>query len=615
MSSQTLSSYFSGVDALARTLERNPGATRALLHLIEQYKDEAAGDRAKDEFFKGEYAFYSGQYERALKHYLEAKSVEDFEFFCYRASAYVSQAQGNLEKAIKFAEKARAVFQDDYATLSLLRKLFEQAGRQEEAALIAQHLHALQPIEEDSAADAPPMTIGANEIKELAGIFEPHAVDQLFVEEILAAPSSHGAVEAPFFAPVASFDARIAASCGRGVTDRTTVVAEGLEGSIRAFQTYQSELLEDYIQTWKARPPLADHCLYVFQGWHQQPASMHDLSKVSPDSMPFWLTETLRKSSGGFYLRWNGKGIAINPGRYFIRELHRQGLHVKDIDYVIATHDHPDSYADVKEIWELNSRLNSATGGMQVVHYYLNQNAYQALSATLKPHFKQERDAIHCLELFIDSPEVEHIELEPGIKLHYFSASNYGGMAAAARARDKFNLLPLTLGIRLELVQPSESCDEGRPVNVGYISEMAWSPLLGHHLGPCDVLVAGFGNTSVADYTKSAHEEDALGYFGTYALLEEVDPRLFLCSEFGGREGDIRLDIVRRLRSQLAQAHPSKARQPVILPADTGLFIDLESLRVKCSTSSAMIDPAEVRVTNPTGAFGRLCYLAPDCCL
>ena len=128
-------------------------------------------------------------------------------------------------------------------------------------------------------------------------------------------------------------------------------------------------------------------------------------------------------------MRWKGMGVAINPGRDFLSQFHAQGLHIRDIDAVIVTSDRPDSYEDVPEIYALNYQTNKLSQELKIIHYYLHQHAFQALSGVLKPHFKQERHNLHSLELFLDSPELEKIELSREIQLHYFRLRSSGERA------------------------------------------------------------------------------------------------------------------------------------------------------------------------------------------
>lgn len=400
--------------------------------------------------------------------------------------------------------------------------------------------------------------------------------------------------------------------------DSTT--SHDLEQRIQAFQSSQTELIQEYHNLSQQRSTLLDHCLYILQGWHfPQGTASASKSFFETPFTSFLLTEHSRQTSGGFFLRWNGKGIVINPGRHFVDFFHRQGLHIKDIDFVIVTKDDPEAYIDVKEIYELNRQLNKISPELQVIHYYLNSKAHQELSSILKPYFRQARHTIHNLELFLDSPDVEKIELGDGIQLNYFLAESQEIFTKNVHSKQESHQKnSSTLGIRLNLqsYESKGASYRGMPeaeIRIGYVSGVAWSPLLAHHLGSCDLLLTGFGNTHPNDYGKLSYNTDSLGYHGTFSLLEEVSPRLMLCSEFEGREGDIRIEIIKKMRQEYAQTNHSARNTPVVLPADIGLLVDLKTLHIQCSVTQAFIDPTQVHVVKLVDGFGNLRYLAPIC--
>lgn len=363
---------------------------------------------------------------------------------------------------------------------------------------------------------------------------------------------------------------------------------QSLEQRIRSFQKQQGSLIEEYIQTAKRRSQAIDNCFCVLNGWS------------SDKSQPGLEAIQQQQNCGGYFMRWQGKGVAINPGPQFLNNCHQNGLHVTDIDYVIVTRDCPEAYADVEAIYQLNHQVNAKNGtasDLHIIQYYLNQKSHRDIAARLKPHFKQERNTVHCLALYIDSPDIEKVELCPELCLHYFHTcladSNKEGRASS-------------IGIRIECKN-----QEGRLASaIGYVAGVPWSPLLAHNLGRCDLLVTGFDHTCQADYCKTQYNEDCLGYFGTYSLTEEVAPRILLCCEFSGRDGDIRLEAVKKMRQEYAYSQHSGT---AILPGDNGLYVDLKSLQIRCSITSRPIDPSQARVIRTNDSFGKLQYLSPSC--
>lgn len=355
---------------------------------------------------------------------------------------------------------------------------------------------------------------------------------------------------------------------------------------IHHFERSHHQKLLRYFHHQKQRTPIPDNSLHILQGWHD-----------SALDQKWALSINSRETTGGYFLRWQGKGIAINPGVHFLEHFHKQSLTVRDIDFVIVTEDLDKAHCDINEIYTLNAELNRMGNDIHIINYYLKSSVYESLHQTLKPNFKQERNTLHELTFFNDSPEVEKIELAPGICLHYFQPN-------ASQTNH-----PLALLVELKNTRDIESA----PVRVGFVNA-PWNPLLSHHLGPCDILLAGFGNTCKEDYQKKKYNECSLGYFGTLALLEEIHPKLMICTEFGGREGDIRLEVISKLRFDSA-LFPKAQHQPVILPSDLGMLIDLKSLAVQCSMTNEMLPAGKISIMRSNAAFGPLFYLPPERCL
>lgn len=72
---------------------------------------------------------------------------------------------------------------------------------------------------------------------------------------------------------------------------------------------------------------------------------------------------------GGCFLKWQGKGIAIDPGFNYISNLAKVGLSIGNIDAIIITHGHNDHYIDLDPIltllYELNDLYDNIIAGLK----------------------------------------------------------------------------------------------------------------------------------------------------------------------------------------------------------------------------------------------------------
>lgn len=343
------------------------------------------------------------------------------------------------------------------------------------------------------------------------------------------------------------------------------------------FREAQRRFLADYLNRSQRAERNTEELFCVLNGWNKLPESPYLLESTQP-------------AEGGYYLRWRGFGIAINPGKGFLHHFHMQGLHLHDIDCVIVTSHDSQSYVDIRALYTLNGQLNRYREDLHIIHYYLNRHAYQEIARDLKPNFKQEAGSVHSLELYVDSPESESLSLSDAINLYYFLAT--GDQHSSQ------------LGIRLELLSDQE---ETSSINIGYLSKTPWKPTLAPHLMTCHLLILGIENSPPPDYKKIQYNEDSLGYLGALTLTEEIKPHLVLCCEFGGAEGDIRLELVQKMRQDCSNSATT------ILPGDIGLKLDLTHFTVNCGVTGLPVDLTALRVIKSQEAFGKLHYLSPDC--
>jgi tetratricopeptide (TPR) repeat protein len=684
MNKEKFDHYFQQTQRLTLLLPKDQSIKEKLNLLIQSNKNSTEHNLEENEFFKGEFYFFNEKYDYALKHYLNAKTVPNYPFFCFRASAYISFARMDVLKALQFANKALQIYPEDYSTLAILEKIMTHNVKIEEAQKFVEIPKSkeeitISPEKENDKLSS--ISLGEKGIEELNAIFDcSKNHHELFAEEFAGVASlesqnqreesfssvakqptfSHKNVsnregsmnpETDIFSSPKPLENRSSVALTRRlygndssfqsiaspkshcsandleekeafskeclqteyyITNQLQLDLQ-LEDRIKTFQNLQTDFFQEYLENSKKRAKLFECGLYILQGWDESPNVPSSISKK------ILLTEQSQKTSGGFYLRWYGKGIVLNPGRRFLKNFHEQGLNIFDIDYVIVTKDDAASYHDAQEIYELNAKLNRLNPEFHVIHYYLSQKSYQDLARSLKPNFKQERNTVHRLELFLDSPDVEKIELCEGITLHYFGASVHEAYTTSEKNMENGNSRSSCLGIRFEFKTPSvkslsypvEKCVR----KIGYISGSPWSPLLAHHLGSCDVLIAGFGNTSPNDYNKIGYQEDCLGFHGTYSLMDEITPRLLLCCEFNGKEGDIRIEVPKKMRQEFDNSPHSTKEIPVVLPGDQGMFLDLTLLQIECTLSKTLVDPSQIRVVKTADFFGKLQYLAPSCIL
>ncbi len=579
------------------------------LKLIEEFLILQRENPSYENFLKGEKAFYAGQYEQALKYYLKAHELPDFHFFCYRASAYVSHKMGNTPKALFFAKKALRLQPEDNATQQIYKSLLTQNGEKTGSSDI--YMEKTQPSGFDRLTS--PWEPNQDQFDPLANIPQADATaeyeawqdtccnEQKPCQEnsIFETSNSWKKEEHPHSSAAPKYDTPKYDAPNRD---------HSIEDRIQRFQNSQRDWVIEYREKARKNRVLQEDFLVILNGW-DTPSSLSDRYSSYETALPKLLEfQQLKKTTGGFYLRWANKGIAVNPGKGFLEKLHKQSLSLYDIDYVIVTKENPECYTDLQAIYSLNYQLNQGEADLHIINYYLNQKAHQNTARFLKPNFKQERNTIHCLDLFQDSPDVEKTSINEDINLYYFPAWSKG-----LKETGKSDPYSASYGICFELKTQKAGRHNQEAIRIGYVSGAPWSPLLASRLGKCDLLLAGIEQTASQDWSKQQYNADTLGYYGSYTLLEEITPKFLVCMEFNGNEGDNRVEIIRKMRREYAQNSAKQGYNSVILPGDTGLYINLDNFKVRCSFSNTYIEPQNVRIVKMRDAFSCLQYVSPNC--
>ncbi len=628
LESQSVEKYLEKIQKLKVLSTNDPEKLEKLLDFVIEQKLSFGESPEINFLFKGEHAFHNGNYEQALINYMQARAIPSFEFFCYRATAYVSFLRGDNDKAISFILKALGFRPLDYDTLKLYHEILTQKGEREKAIEIKEKIEKIECENIDSELyQRFPKSSTENIRNELTSEQELS-----FSHEDLTTNKEYSKMEEEpklksKYTHTSIYQMEEKSPSSEGFTHETTShfiaaklgvdldAEKALEIRIQEFQREQTNRIQRYLEESKKNRKVRDFSLHILNGWNSLGSNARE-DTTQRSVSEILLAEQSRQTSGGFFIRWNGMGIAINPGSNFLENFHKQGLFIEDINFVIVTQDSPEAHTDIHRIYDLNYQLNKISPELHVINYYLNHKAYQDLSHALKPNFKQERNTVHSLELFLDSPDIEREKLSDGILLSYFSACSRGGYISNSDLQDSARATKANcMGIRLDL-SPANSTDRSSDsVRIGYVSGTSWSPLLAHHLGYCDILITGFGTTNPSDYGKLNYNETSLGYFGTYTLLEEVKPKLLLCAEFDGREGDIRLEIAKKLRTEFEKAAGPSQHGTTILPADKGLFVELNTQKIECSISKTMLEPRNVVVVKSAETYGKLQYLSPNCIL
>lgn len=274
-------------------------------------------------------------------------------------------------------------------------------------------------------------------------------------------------------------------------------------------------------------------------------------------------------NGGGMYIRWKGKGIAIDPGINFIQNMNDKGISVLDIDYVIITHDHIDHNNDLPAIMDIKYQCISAAKimpGLSVaerdwvirdIKYYIDSNT----ELHFQKDIRENKCDVTVLENGLGKGQLKKLKINADLDLRYFSTEHI-------KNQD-------TYGIVLELHDGVES------KQIGYTSDTKYFPELCDYFQNADYIIANLSEITIEDLEKRGYKQNHLGYQGCFDLVtnSKIYCKYFILSEFWGGKGDIRSIIVNYLKNECLK----KKKIMKIIPGDINLSFDLMDDSIECN--------------------------------
>jgi len=292
-------------------------------------------------------------------------------------------------------------------------------------------------------------------------------------------------------------------------------------------------------------------------------------------------------SGGGYFLKWRGKGLVIDPGFDFLDNFHQAGFHVMDIDAIVVSHNHPDHNADLNTLDNLCHEIAKVADPTPKFLFAMDEDTGSRFEDDNQEHrgspYKFTRFDHENLR-WLESPNLPFI-------IEHFPVKHGPGELRAN-------------GLRFRL----KSEDGSHALIVGYTGDGEYTNDLAENLRGVDLLIAHVSQPDTQEFNDPSHlKKIHLGYNGAIRLIKEVKPKLTLIGEFWAGLADLRLDLIAgiRLRSGI----------DAILPACHGLHLSLPRLEIPCSSCHQLIPPGQIRIAPPLKEFGLLGYLCNRCIL
>lgn len=300
-----------------------------------------------------------------------------------------------------------------------------------------------------------------------------------------------------------------------------------------------------------------------------------------------------RWRGGGYFLKWRGYGIVIDPGFDFLRNFHDAGYHGREIGAVVVSHNHPDHNSDLKAIDDLR--------------YELYKRRAAAKATDNRPYvLLWDQDTDRATKFGFEKPQHQH---EPVVMACGFPQPID---LSVHKAKIPVRITPFkvnhgsdvlhAMGMLVELLDKNGKC----AMRIGYTGDTAYFPDLHEHLADCDLLIAHISQPSIEELQDASKlKEVHLGYRGTVRLLKECKPKLTLIAEFWAGFTDLRIPLVKALQQ--------RSGVDAVLPAGLGMHVKLPRLEIECTECAKPTPFSKIKVAPSTGSFGNLAYLCPSC--
>jgi len=301
---------------------------------------------------------------------------------------------------------------------------------------------------------------------------------------------------------------------------------------------------------------------------------------------------------GGYFLKFNGNGLAVDPGHDFLMNFHDQKFHLRELDAVLVSHNHPDHTHDLKSIDDVKYEMwVSSEETSQPYSLVLDID-----TAGSTEEWNKEPKNFRKPPIRVDANRHDKVDLNELAGLP-FNVESF----KAEHTKD----VPNAVGYRVSCMK------EKKPVlTVGFSCDTKYFSELSNddNLGGCDILVAHMSQPEIPELRDPANAEfkkDHLGYRGTIELIKKCKPKLTIISEFWAGLDDARILLLQGLRN--------RCKTNNILPGGVGLLVKVtcepKSFQILCTNCKKWIQHEKIKVGSSSVSFGPLNYLCPDCCL
>ncbi len=354
------------------------------------------------------------------------------------------------------------------------------------------------------------------------------------------------------------------------------------EFNITAYQKYAEEYESRENDTNKQ---IDDDFLIILKGWSSS------IPLVSGRINEYFEGNICK--GGGYFIRWKGAGLVIDPGINFLENFHENKFHIADIDIVLITHNHLDHNYELLQINDAFYQTNKFLKNVKRQRYILDKETLDVKRSDL---YKDIIDIEPPFDTGTTDSGIRDLKKEYNIIIKLFKTEHSKDVEHSTGA----------------IIELFEEKDDDEPViKIGLTSDTKYFPGLSEKLVDCDLIIPHFGmldKKELDDENDDGHDTH-LGFNGMKKLIEGTNADLYAITEFWGGRGDFRIDLIRKIIFDLNENKKNKH----IIAGDVGCKIKLPSKHIICSNCNTVSNYKTTSTVRPEKAFGKLRYLCEDC--
>lgn len=304
--------------------------------------------------------------------------------------------------------------------------------------------------------------------------------------------------------------------------------------------------------------PIQDNFLMVLRRWNS----------YTP-TIPTGIDSNL---GGGYFIRWCGKGIVLDPGFDFLDNFFDNGLVIDDIDAVIITHAHIDYCVDFESLLTLIFEYNEKNDKKKKIDVFMNLGTIKKFLGWIS------------LDEEGDNAKIKHIyPLEKGVS---YSPEGYNLKITATDAvHNEILSKTYSVGIILDLYGVGDYT-KSKPFKIGYTSDTGHSGHIEKQYEDVNIIISHLGSIEEDDFNPASCDAEGniadtegnhLMLKGVISTIYKSKANLAIVSEFGEELGEHRKTIVKALNKVFLSKGMTRC-----FTGDIGLKIKIPDLKVKC---------------------------------